>query len=420
MDKKKLATELYFAKEAAEYLGISMQRLNILVKEGKIEPLKKTTSGTIFYITDLEKRKKEQEIFTKVYEGGTDAMFKFDTKEKKEALNFATLMNVMRETEHSLEPKFEELSRYIDVTIPLSDNAVIDKYVEHFGATKLRLCEEYEKAYQAFLTLREDDEIIKRGSEDYPPLLAETEQAPRFLYIRGKKSLLFEKRTVSLVGSRQASENAKENTRMLTRILGKNGITVVSGLAKGIDVSGHMEALRCGFNTIAVIGTNINQYYPKENESVQREIEKRGLVVSQFSPANKTERWFFPLRNGVMSGLSLATIIMEAGETSGALKQADFALKQGRQIMIPRNALNLPNVTWPAKYVEKGAEVVDSPMDVLRKLADNNIFKVKKNVPVQQTLEDYLRNESHQTTLTKTESDNATVDWPDPVFAGEN
>ena len=87
----------------------------------------------------------------------------------------------------------------------------------------------------------------------------------------------------------------------LARALGQNGITVVSGLAKGIDVSAHMAALKSGYNTIAVIGTNLNQYYPAENKEVQQMIEEKGLVVSQFSPANKTERWFFPLRNGTMS-----------------------------------------------------------------------------------------------------------------------
>ena len=102
-------------------------------------------------------------------------------------------------------------------------------------------------------------------------MLENTEQAPRFLYIRGKKALLHEKRTVALVGSRQASEKAKENTVRLARALGRNGITVVSGLAKGIDVTAHKAALESGFNTIAVIGTNLNQYYPRENKEVQLE-----------------------------------------------------------------------------------------------------------------------------------------------------
>lgn len=339
-------------------------------------------------------------------------MFVFDTKEKQEALNYATLMNVLNFTEHKLEPLFEKFSQTNNVSLPLDALEISENYVEFFKVNSRKLFDEYYKAQKAFSLLRDTDEIIKRGSQDYPVLLQQTEQAPRFLYIRGKKSLLREKRTVALVGSRQASDKAKENTRRLAEALGKNGITVVSGLAKGIDVTAHKAALNHGFNTIAVIGTNLNQYYPKENKSVQQEIEKKGLVISQFSPASKTQRWFFPLRNGVMSGLSLATVIMEAGETSGALKQADFALKQGRQILIPESALNMPQITWPAKYVKKGAKVVNTPIDVLRILADNNIFRLENGeASVQQTLKDYFNK--------SVSNSNKEVEWIDPVIAEE-
>ncbi|MCR5740365.1 MAG: DNA-protecting protein DprA, partial [Lachnospiraceae bacterium] len=371
-------------------------------------PLKKNASGAVFHIDELNRRKDELAIFTKVGQGGKTGMFVIDSKEKNEALNFATLMNVMEITENKLDPLFTEFAKTEDVSAPISQ--MVDVYARYFPLSEDRLLREYDRAKKAFSGLRETDEIIKKGSKDYPPLLIKTEQAPRFLYIRGKKSLLFEKRTVALVGSRQASEGSKENTRRLAEILGKNGITVVSGLAKGIDVTAHMTALENGYNTISVIGTNLNQYYPPENKAVQLEIEKRGLVVSQFSPAAKTQRWFFPLRNGVMSGLSLATVIMEAGESSGALKQADFALKQGRQVLIPKKALEIENITWPAKYVQRGAIVVDTPSDVLRELADNNIFKIEREPePVQQTLEDYFNEENKKSTTKKN------VHWLDPV-----
>ncbi|WP_051204761.1 DNA-protecting protein DprA [Butyrivibrio sp. VCD2006] len=408
-----LAEQLYFSKEAAEYLGITVQRLNKLVQDGKIKPLKKNSSGTVYHIDELNKRKEELRIFTEVRQGEDKGMFRFDTKEKIEALNFATLMNALNYTEKKLEPLFDEFSKDHAIDVLMDSEDAYKAYAAFFKIDPFYLFDEYKKAYKAFLTLRENDEIIKRGSYDYPPLLMQTKDAPRFLYIRGKKSLLFEERTVALVGSRQASENAKSNTRSLADALGKNGITIVSGLAKGIDISAHAEALRMGFNTIAVIGTNLNQYYPSENKEVQLEIERKGLVVSQFSPASKTERWFFPLRNGVMSGLSLATVIMEAGETSGALKQADFALKQGRQILIPESALHLETVTWPAKYVERGAIPVRKPSDVLERLAENNIFQVKREEPVQQTLVDYLED------LGKTaeqETKSFISEWNDPIL----
>lgn len=414
MDEKELAEKLLFSKEAAEYLGITVQRLNKLVQEGKVKPLKKCVSGTIFHIEELDKRKEELEIFERVDHRSGDTMFKIDTKEKQEALNYATLMNVLNYTEHKLEPLFDEFGKNVRVEIPLDATEVCDEYTCFFGVSKLSLLTEYEKAKVAFSALKETDEIIKRGSQDYPTLLENTEQAPRFLYIRGKKALLHEKRTVALVGSRQASEKAKENTVRLARALGRNGITVVSGLAKGIDVTAHKAALESGFNTIAVIGTNLNQYYPRENKEVQLEIEKRGLVVSQFSPAEKTERWFFPLRNRVMSGLSLATVIMEAGETSGALKQADFALKQGRQIMIPEKALKMEKITWPARYVKRGAQIVNTPGDVLECLVENNIFKKENTKEIeQQTIDGYMQE------LDAISQDQREIDWMEPILMEE-
>lgn len=318
-------------------------------------------------------------------------MFKIDNRTKNEAVNFATLMNLLRISESKLETQFDKLGQNVDLSIPLNDKKVCESYAEFFCMNTEQLFTGYDFSYRAFAQLKSNDEIIKRGSLDYPPLLARTEQAPRFLYIRGRKSLLFEKRTVALVGSRGASDAAKDNTRRVAELLGKNGITVVSGLAKGIDVTAHQSALKNGYNTIAVIGTNLNQYYPKENKEVQLQIEAKGLVVSQFSPANKTQRWFFPLRNGVMSGLSLATVIMEAGETSGALKQADFALKQGRQLLIPEKALKIDTITWPQKYVKKGAQVVTKPGDIIKKLSESHVFNAYKEG--QMSLDDYCANE---------------------------
>ena len=399
MDYAQLGEQLYFSKEAAEYLGISTQRLNKLVQEGKIQPLKKSNSGTIFHVDELKKRKEELSIFSKTISSKSNGIFVIDSPEKQEALNFATLMNALNFTENRLDPLFDGLTGKVDVSIPLIN--VLDEYSNYFHIDADSLVREYEHCEKAFSGLRQTDEIIKRGGEDYPPLLMKTQQAPRFLYIRGKKSLLYETRTVALVGSRQASDAAKDNTRRLALKLGENGITVVSGLAKGIDVTAHKTALDNGFNTISVIGTNLNQYYPAENKEVQLEIEKKGLVVSQFSPATRTQRYFFPLRNGVMSGLSLATVIVEAGETSGALRQADFALKQKRQVIIPRKALEMTSITWPKRYVQKGALVVDKPSEVLRILAQNSIFMMSeynesgysKQVH-QETLEEYFNTDT--------------------------
>ena len=99
------------------------------------------------------------------------------------------------------------------------------------------------------------------------------------------------------------------------------------------------------------------------------------MILSQFPPSVKTERWFFPLRDGVMSGLSLASVIMEAGETSGALKQASFALKQGRLVLIPQSAFEIRTITWPAKLEKKGAIKVRSPKEIIDVLSSHEVYK---------------------------------------------
>ncbi len=375
------ADELFFSKEAADFLGITVQRLNKLVQTGKIVPLKKNSSGTVFHISELLRRKEEIAVFSEIHEVTGEivsGMFEIDSPTKQEAVNFSAIMAVLNISEKKLIPSFESFAKTVDVSEPLTEH--LDKWSSFFNVSELELSSMYNAAVREFHRLKKDDEIIKKGSQDYPELLAETEEAPRFLYIRGNKSLLYDSRTVALVGSREASEEAKRNTERVAVALGKNGIIIVSGLAKGIDVTAHKTALEHGYRTIAVIGTNLNQYYPNENKQVQIEIEKKGLVISQFSPLLKTERWFFPLRNGVMSGLSRATVVMAAGETSGALVQARCALKQGRLVLIPQNAFSISSVTWPAKFVARGAFAVKSPQEIIERLSRVNLYHTEPDL----------------------------------------
>ena len=379
MEKKEreiLASKLFFSKEAADFLGISVQRLNKLIQTGKIVPLKKNSSGTIFLRDELEKRTEELSIFEdacSMQEG--DGMFAIDTPTKQEALNYATVMNVTSLSEKKLSHLFDEAFNQLDVLSPLLSE--VDLWADYFRVSPNALKDAYYFAENEFKKLRHDDAIISIKDGEYPSLLKQTEEAPRFLYLRGNKALLYDDRTVALVGSREASAEGKKNTERVAQMLGGNGIIIVSGLAKGIDVTAHITALQNNFNTIAVIGTNLNQYYPLENKDVQMEIEKKGLIISQFSPATKTERWFFPLRNGVMSGISQATVIMEAGETSGALKQATFALKQKHLVLIPQNVCRTPTITWPEKFIKKGAVRVNSPKDIIEELTKHKVYKVE-------------------------------------------
>lgn len=375
MTSSELASSLYFSKEAANYLGISVQRLAKLTAEGKVTPLKKTASGTVYLKEELEKRKAELAIFNSpniVMPKKTNQQFEINTATRYEALNFATAMNACSMTEKKVDRIFTSLDSTF-TSSPMHDD--FTGWAELLSVDSEKLEREYDKACKAFSTLRHDDMIIRRGDLLYPELLAHTDEAPRFIYLRGDVTLLNNKRTVALVGSRNASDKGRSDTMRVAMALGANGITIVSGLAKGIDVTAHRTALENGFKTIAVIGTNLNQYYPAENKEVQEEIEEKGLILSQFPPSVKTERWFFPLRDGVMSGLSLASVIMEAGETSGALKQASFALKQGRLVLIPQSAFEIRTITWPAKLEKKGAIKVRSPKEIIDVLSSHEVYK---------------------------------------------
>ena len=164
MRNEDLATQLFFAKEAAEYLGISTQRLNKLVQNGKIVPIKKTASGTLFHIEELEKRKEELHIFDEMT-GGRNGMFLIDNQVKQEALNFSALMNLLSYTEQKLEPSFDEFAKEHDVTIPMTDPSILleySNYFEIFNAEKIKRA--YSHAAKEFSKLKPDDEIIKRGS----------------------------------------------------------------------------------------------------------------------------------------------------------------------------------------------------------------------------------------------------------------
>lgn len=376
-----LAEKLLFSKEAAEYLGISVQRLAVLTKEGRVIPLKKNSSGTIYHIDELIKRKKEMSIFSSTYaehelKGEKTGMFEINTSTRNEALNLAVTMNIL----HASEKKACNLIDMLDKRIacePMPENSHL--WEKLLNTSSLVIEKEYDRARQAFSHLQKTDEIIRIGDSAYPVLLSQTEEAPRFLYLRGRMNLLQDIRTVALVGSRHAGEEGKRNTERVARILGSNGIVIVSGLAKGIDVTAHKAALDNSLSTIAVIGTNLNQYYPGENMEVQKMIEREGLVVSQFSPATRTERWFFPLRDGVMSGLSQATVIMEAGETSGALKQARYALKQKRLVLIPQNAFNIPSITWPEKFEKLGAIRVKTPSEIIDILSEHRVYRSEES-----------------------------------------
>lgn len=224
----------------------------------------------------------------------------------------------------------------------------------------------------------EDFGVRVHGAGEYPQKLRDAKHPIELLYYRGYWDLT-ETPSVAVVGTRHPTESGKARTRKLAHLLVRSGYTVVSGLAQGIDTEAHMGALDAGGNTIAVVGTSILRAYPKANAQLQEYLANRMLVVSQVpilryeTQTPRTNRFFFPERNITMSALTEATVIVEAGNTSGTLIQARAALAQGRKLFILKSCFEKPDLTWPKKFEEKGAIRVNDFDDIERHLANDKV-----------------------------------------------
>ncbi len=185
------------------------------------------------------------------------------------------------------------------------------------------------------------------------------------LYHAGDEAL-FDVPSVALVGSRKASPEGQARARKLARALVNDGVAVMSGLALGIDAASHRAAVEAGGRTIAVIGTPLDKSYPKENASLQETIYREHLLVSPFPVGTKTFPSHFPERNRVMARLALATVIVEAGDTSGSLHQAAESIAVGRPVFILRSTAEDSRITWPRRFIGNPlVHVIDSPDELL-------------------------------------------------------
>jgi DNA processing protein len=211
------------------------------------------------------------------------------------------------------------------------------------------------------------------GAGDYPLKLRDARSPVELLYYRGCWDLV-ESRAIAVVGSRQVSPEGQARTEKLVRGLVEADFTIVSGLAAGVDTVAHRAALKAEGRTVAVLGTPLTHVYPKENADLQHLLASEFLVVSQVPVVRYSEqdyrenRYFFPERNKTMSALTEATVIVEAGETSGTLTQARAAFAQGRKLFILDSNFRNPKLTWPVKLESKGAIRVTSIDDILSRL----------------------------------------------------
>ncbi|NPA57854.1 MAG: DNA-protecting protein DprA [Aquificae bacterium] len=220
--------------------------------------------------------------------------------------------------------------------------------------------EEYRKARQV------GAEVVVLGDGRYPSLLKEIPDPPPYLYVKGKLPRRFS--SLSVVGSRKFSGYGENITKKVVDLLVENGITVVSGLASGIDSIAHSRCVEKGGFTVAVLGSGIDQVFPPENRKLYRLIEENGCILSEFPVGTKASRYTFPQRNRVIAGLSYGTVITEAGEKSGALITARYSNEYGRVVFSVPTNINNPYGRGSNLLLKEGAVPLVSPEDIFEHL----------------------------------------------------
>jgi DNA processing protein len=209
--------------------------------------------------------------------------------------------------------------------------------------------------------------ILDDGS--YPTLLREIDDPPPVLYVKGDWQACFDQPGVGVIGSRMCSTYGENASEMLSRDLASRGLTVVSGLARGIDTAAHRGAMRGQGRTIAVMGTGIDAVYPKENNGLVGEIlESGGCLVTQFPLGTPPLKDNFPYRNRIISGLSLGVLIVEASERSGSLITARLAMEQNREVMAVPGNITSGNSFGTNYLIKSGAKLVQQWQDVVAEL----------------------------------------------------
>jgi DNA processing protein len=207
---------------------------------------------------------------------------------------------------------------------------------------------------------------IARSAPAFPPLLHAIHDPPPGLFVRGEAGLdLLQRATVAIVGARSCSPYGAQVARMLGRELGRAGLVVVSGLARGVDGEAHRGALEAGGLTVGVLGCGIDRDYPAAHRELAARIRATGLTVSEYAPGVEPAPWRFPARNRIIAGLSAATVVVEARDRSGALITADLALEEGREVFAVPGEITSALSSGTNDLLKLGATPLTTAADVL-------------------------------------------------------
>ena len=223
-----------------------------------------------------------------------------------------------------------------------------------------------EDAQKIYDTVKKNGwKIVTPSSEYYPSRLLSLQNLPLVLYVDGDETVINNELSISVVGARKASDYGKGVARALSSAMAEIGFTIVSGGALGIDSAAHQGALDENKTTICVLGCGLGTNYLMENESMRREIVNNGAIITEFAPYTSATRVTFPLRNRIISGISLGTIVVEAGERSGSLITARLALEQGKDVFAVPGDLVSSSFLGTNNLIRQGATPVFSPNDIL-------------------------------------------------------
>ncbi|MCI0520893.1 MAG: DNA-processing protein DprA [Chloroflexi bacterium] len=214
----------------------------------------------------------------------------------------------------------------------------------------------------------------------YPRRLKEIDQPPPVLYVRGQVSDE-DDWAVAVVGTRRITAYGRQVAEEVAGLLARSGVTVVSGLARGVDAVAHLAALNAGRRTIAVLGNGLDQIYPPEHRAMAEKIVHQGALISDYAPGTPPDKVNFPPRNRIISGLALAVVVIEAGERSGALITAQFAAEQGREVFAVPGSITAPQSAGCNRLIQQGARPLLDTREVLQAL-DLNALHEKRSVRI--------------------------------------
>lgn len=228
--------------------------------------------------------------------------------------------------------------------------------------------------------LREKIKIISIYHNEYPQRLRKIHSPPTLIYVKG--NLKEKKLAIAIVGARKATLYGKKIAQNFGYQLSQEDVQVISGLARGIDVSGHQGAVGGQGGTVAVLGSGVNVVYPRENINTYKKIidSENGCILSEFPLDTQPLKINFPIRNRIISGLSDGMVIVEAGEKSGSLITADFALEQGKEVFAVPGPITNPMSKGPHKLIKEGAKLVSDINDILEEFGQLRFFEFEDKI----------------------------------------